>query len=354
LYARLLTNRVALYLRNVSLRATIADFDLCDQINSLDAVPACCHSQGMNARSWLQILLLSAVWGVSFLMIRIAGAVFPPFWVALLRCTLGAALMWAVLLLGGNKLPPRHLLPWLLAVAFFNNALPFTFFAWGERTVPSSLAAILNTTTPIWTMVMMLAIYKTRAAVLTIVGLLLGFGGVSMVVLSQAGQPAIESGRGEMMRGVLVISIAALSYAVATVMAKIKLKGLDPIGLATTQLTLAGLMAAPLALGGPHPGALHVAPVAAIAVLGFAGSGFAYLLYYRLLARVSAIHVTAVVYLMPLWGLFWGTFAHESIGLTACVGAAITIAGLVILNLPPRPAAAALRDCGGQVAPLQN
>ena len=75
----------------------------------------------MNARSWLQILLLSAVWGVSFLMIRIAGAVFPPFWVALLRCTLGAALMWAVLLLGGNKLPPRHLLPWLLAVAFFNN-----------------------------------------------------------------------------------------------------------------------------------------------------------------------------------------------------------------------------------------
>ncbi len=89
--------------QRVRKRATIADFDLCDQINSLDAVPACCHSQGMNARSWLQILLLSAVWGVSFLMIRIAGAVFPPFWVALLRCTLGAALMWAVLLLAGTS-----------------------------------------------------------------------------------------------------------------------------------------------------------------------------------------------------------------------------------------------------------
>jgi drug/metabolite transporter (DMT)-like permease len=321
---------------------SIQNCDLCDQINSLDAVSACCHSQDMNARSWLQIVLLSALWGVSFLMIRIAGAVFPPFWVALLRSALGAALMWAVLLLGGSKLPPRRLLPWLLAVAFFNNALPFTFFAWGERTVPSSLAAILNTTTPIWTVVMMMAIYKTRAALSTILGLLLGFGGVSMVVLSHAGQPPIESSRGGMMRGVLVISIAALSYAVATVMAKIKLKGLDPIGLATTQLTLAGLMVAPLALGGPHPGALRLAPVAAIAVLGFAGSGFAYLLYYRLLVRVSATHVTAVVYLMPLWGLFWGTFAHEPIGLTACVGAAVTIAGLVILNLPPRTAPVAL------------
>jgi drug/metabolite transporter (DMT)-like permease len=298
---------------------SIQNCDLCDQINSLDAVSACCHSQDMNARSWLQIVLLSALWGVSFLMIRIAGAVFPPFWVALLRSALGAALMWAVLLLGGSKLPPRRLLPWLLAVAFFNNALPFTFFAWGERTVPSSLAAILNTTTPIWTVVMMMAIYKTRAALSTILGLLLGFGGVSMVVLSHAGQPPIESSRGGMMR-----------------------KGLDPIGLATTQLTLAGLMVAPLALGGPHPGALRLAPVAAIAVLGFAGSGFAYLLYYRLLVRVSATHVTAVVYLMPLWGLFWGTFAHEPIGLTACVGAAVTIAGLVILNLPPRTAPVAL------------
>src|ERR1700722_14079502 len=228
--------------QRVRKRATIADFDLCDQINSLDAVPACCHSQGMNARSWLQILLLSAVWGVSFLMIRIAGAVFPPFWVALLRCTLGAALMWAVLLLGGNKLPPRHLLPWLLAVAFFNNALPFTFFAWGERTVPSSIAAVINATTPIWTLLLSMAVHRTRASLLTVGGVFLGFGGVLVVVVSHAGDPAADHAAGGLLRGIIVISLAALGYAVATVMAKAKLQGLDPIGLATTQLTLAGLM----------------------------------------------------------------------------------------------------------------
>jgi drug/metabolite transporter (DMT)-like permease len=290
----------------------------------------------MKTKSILQILLLSAVWGVSFLMIRIAGSTFPPLWVALLRCTLGAALLWTVLSLGGNKLPPRRLLPWLLTVALFNNAIPFTLFAWGERTVPSNIAAVINATTPIWTLLLSMAIHRTRAALLTIGGVLLAFGGVLVVVISHAGDPAADHTPGGVLRGTIVIALAALGYAIATVLAKAKLQGLDPIGLATTQLTLAGLMILPAALAGVHPSALHLAPVAAIAVLGFAGSGYAYLLYYRLLSQVSATHVAAVTYLLPIWGLFWGLFAHESIGLFACIGVAVTIAGLILLNLRPR------------------
>jgi drug/metabolite transporter (DMT)-like permease len=290
----------------------------------------------MKTKSVLQILLLSAVWGISFLMIRIAGASFPPLWVALLRCALGAALLWTVLKVGDHPLPPRSLLPWLLAVALINNAIPFTFFAWGERTVPSNIAAVINATTPIWTLLLSMAIHRTRAGLLTIGGVLLGFGGVLVVVVSHAGDPAADHVSGGLGRGALVIALAALGYAVATVMAKTKLQGLDPIGLATTQLSLAGLMILPIAFAGPHPTAVRLAPVLAIAVLGFAGSGFAYLLYYRLLAQVSATHVTAVTYLLPIWGLFWGLFAHEPIGLFTCLGVAITIAGLVLLNLQPR------------------
>ena len=290
----------------------------------------------MKSKSVLQILLLSAVWGVSFLMIRIAGDSFPPLWVALLRCSLGAALLWSVLKIGGNQLPPRRMLPWLLAVALLNNAMPFTFFAWGERTVPSNIAAVINATTPIWTLLLSMAIHRTRAALLTIGGVLLGFGGVLVVVISHASDPAADHVSGGLLRGTIVIALAALGYAVATVMAKAKLQGLDPIGLATTQLSLAGLMLLPIAFAGPHPSALRLAPVLAIAVLGFAGSGFAYLLYYRLLSQVSATHVAAVTYLLPIWGLFWGLFAHESIRLLTCLGVAITIAGLVLLNLQPR------------------
>jgi drug/metabolite transporter (DMT)-like permease len=292
----------------------------------------------MKTKYVLQILLLSAVWGVSFLMIRIAGDTFPPLWVALLRCSLGAALLWTVLSIGGNQLPPRRLLPWLLAVALLNNALPFTVFAWGERTVPSNIAAVINATTPIWTLLLSMALHRTRAALLTIGGVLLGFGGVLVVVVSHANDPAASQVSGGLFRGTIVIALGALGYAVATVLAKAKLQGLDPIGLATTQLSLAGLMILPFALAGAHPSALRLAPVAAIAVLGFAGSGFAYLLYYRLLSQVSATHVAAVTYLLPIWGLFWGLFARESIGLLACLGVAITIAGLILLNVRPQAA----------------
>jgi drug/metabolite transporter (DMT)-like permease len=284
----------------------------------------------------LQILLLSAVWGVSFLMIRIAGTAFPPLWLALLRCTLGAALLWTVLTIGDHTMPPRRLLPWLLIVALFNNALPFTFFAWGERSVPSNLAAVLNATTPIWTLLLSMTVHRSKPAGLTITGVLLAFAGVLVVVGSHAGAPASEHIAGGLIRGTIVISLGALGYAIATVLAKAKLQGLDPIGLATTQLSLAGLMILPAALAGSHPSGLRLAPVAAIAVLGLAGSGFAYLLYYHLLSQVSATHVAAVAYLLPLWGVFWGLFAHEWIGLLTCVGVVITIAGLVLLNMQPR------------------
>src|SRR6202046_4293991 len=157
----------------------------------------------MKTKSVLQILLLSAVWGVSFLMIRIAGDTFPPLWVALLRCSLGAALLWTVLKVGGNQLPPRRLLPWLLAVALLNNAMPFTFFAWGERTVPSNIAAIINATTPIWTLLLTMALHRTRVALFTIGGVILGFAGVLVVVVSHSGDSAADHVPGGLLRGTL-------------------------------------------------------------------------------------------------------------------------------------------------------
>jgi drug/metabolite transporter (DMT)-like permease len=289
----------------------------------------------MKTRTVLQILLLSAVWGISFLMIRIAGTVFPPVWVGLMRSSLGALLLWTVLLLGGNKLPPRRLIRWVLLVALFNNAIPFTLFALGEKTVPSNIAGVINATTPIWTLLLSLAIFRVRMTALIIGGVLLAFAGVVVVVMNQTADPAQVPGAA--LRGSIVIALAALGYAIATVIAKAKLKGLDPIGLATTQLTLSAGMLLPFAVFGEHPSALSWAPVAAISVLGFAGSGLAYLLYYKLLGEVSATQVVAVTYLLPLWGLLWGAVAHEAVGLPACVGVAITIVGLVILNWKPAP-----------------
>ena len=293
----------------------------------------------MKTSHLLQLLLLSAVWGVSFLLIRIAGDSFPPLWVALLRCSSGAMLLWGVMAVGRRSLPPRPLLPWLLLVALFNNAIPFTFFAWGERTIPSSTAAVVNATTPIWTLLISLAVQRGHVTARMIAGVVLSFAGVVLVVYGHAEGESSAAGREGLALGVTLVVMASLCYAIATVMAKAKLKGIDPIGLATTQLTLASLMLLPVALAGAHPAAVSGASIAAILTLGLAGSGLAYLLYYNLLAHVSATHVAAVTYLLPIWGLFWGLLAHESIGWTAYAGVAVVVAGLLLLNWKKRAVA---------------
>jgi drug/metabolite transporter (DMT)-like permease len=285
----------------------------------------------MKPRHVIQLVILSAIWGASFLLIRIAVGSFPPAWVALLRLAFGAAFLWTVLLAKRRKLPPARLIVALLLVAFFNNAIPFVLFPLGERAVPSNIAAVLNATTPIWTLLLGMGFMGKRAEGGTVPGVLLGFLGVVLVVFSHTATAA-SSSRHDYILGTGFIAFASFTYAIATVLAKSKLAGLDPIGLATTQLTLAGLMVLPVALLGPHPGVIERSSLAAAVTLGVFGSGLAYLMFYTLLERVSSTRVVSVTYLGPIWGLFWGKLAHESIHAGAYIGVAIVIAGLVLLS----------------------
>jgi drug/metabolite transporter (DMT)-like permease len=285
----------------------------------------------MKLRDTLELLLLSAIWGASFILISLAVQSFSPLWVALIRLIFGSAFLWTVLLSRRRTLPPRRLIGWLLLVALFNNAIPFVFFALGERTVPSSIAALLNATTPIWALLLSISFMKQRLERGAIPGVLLGFFGVILVVYSHGSAVAAGSVRSYAI-GILFIALASAGYAIATVLAKAKLAGLDPIGLATTQLSLAGLMILPLALAGPHPVHIQTRSILAGIALGIAGSGLAYLLYYSLLDRISSTRVVSVTYLLPIWGLFWGSIAHEPITVMAYIGVAIVIFGLYLLN----------------------
>jgi drug/metabolite transporter (DMT)-like permease len=274
-----------------------------------------------------RLFLLSAVWGISFLLIKWSGEVFPPLWVALLRCVFGAAVLWLALRLGRHALPPAHLWKPLLLVALFNNVVPWTFFAWGEQSVSSNIAAILNATTPLFTLLISLGVRETAPSTRVILGVLLGLGGVGLTVAG-----GLSGGHASVL-GVSVLAAAGLGYALATVVAKRTLGGLNPVGLATTQLSLAGLMLLPTALMGPAPAVLSSQAVLSVLFLGVFGSGFAYLLYYGLLARISSTQVSAVTYLLPIWGLFWGAVAGERVGLLSVVGVGVILVGLALLNL---------------------
>jgi len=296
----------------------------------------------MKLRNVLEMFLLSAVWGASFILIKLAGDDLPPVWVAVGRLFFGSLLLWTVLKLGRHKLPPLRLLGPLLAVGVLNNAIPFCFFAWGERTVPSSIAAILNATTPIWALLLGLAVGNARATRLTAAGVALGFLGVLGVVFGHSSAIASGAGTAGFLFGTILIAIASFSYGAGAVAAKRWLHGVEPVVIATFQLTLAGVVLLPLALFGPHPTALHWKSVAAVTVLGVLGSGLAYLLFFRLLATISPTRTVAVTYLLPIWGLFWGFIAGEQIHWTALAGVAVVLAGLLLLNLRSRPEKAAV------------
>jgi drug/metabolite transporter (DMT)-like permease len=292
----------------------------------------------MQRKSIALIVLLSGIWGVSFLLIRIAGQSFPPFWIALMRCGLGALLLWAVIFGTGKQAPARKYVPWLLVVGLFNNALPFACFAWGERVVPSNTAAMLNATTPIFALLLGMAAQRRRVAGNIILGVVLGFAGVLIVVFSQSKAADVRVSTARFFMGVAVITAGALGYAIAALIAKAKLHAVDPIGIAASQLGLAFLLVLPLATFGPHPDHVHRGALLAIAVLGFAGSGVAYLLFFHLLRTVPATHAVAVTYLLPVWGVIWGAVAHESVGPLTFAGVAVVICGLILMNFHPKAA----------------
>ena len=102
----------------------------------------------MKTADALQLLVLSMIWGVSFLLIKIAGTSFPPVWVACLRLLLGGAVLFGIVKLMKRTMFTRANLPWLILQGLIGSALPFTFFALGEQTLNSSLAGVLNATTP--------------------------------------------------------------------------------------------------------------------------------------------------------------------------------------------------------------
>jgi drug/metabolite transporter (DMT)-like permease len=295
----------------------------------------------MRFRDAVEMFLLSAVWGASFILIKLAGDDLPPVWVAVGRLTFGSLFLWIVFKAGRHKLPPLRLIAPLTAVAVLNNALPFCFFAWGERTVPSSIAAILNATTPIWALLLGLTMGSARATRLTAAGVVLGFLGVLGVVYGHASAVAAGAGSSGYLLGVILIAIASFSYGAAAVTAKRWLQGVEPVVIATFQLTLAGLVLLPIAVFGPHPTSLDFKSVAAVTVLGVLGSGLAYLLFFRLLATISPTRTVAVTYLLPIWGLFWGFIAGEEIRWTALAGVGVVLAGLVLLNLRTQPQEAA-------------
>lgn len=287
----------------------------------------------MGMHNFLWLVVLAALWGPSFLFIKVAVAEIPPLTLVAGRVGIAAALLLAMLRLQGGSLPKsRRLWMHFAVVGLFSNALPFALFSWGELYIDSALAAILNGTTPLFTMVLAhFFIADDRLSPVKVAGALLGFGGLALLIA-----PSLMGGVQATTLGLLAVTAAAASYGIAIVYTRQNLRGLPPLVGPVAQLTMASIYIVPLALIIEQPYRLPMpswAAAGSLLTLAVFGTAVAFIVYYRLMERTSATYVSMVTYVVPVFGLALGIIVlAERPAWNAYAGCALILAGVMIVN----------------------
>jgi drug/metabolite transporter (DMT)-like permease len=283
-------------------------------------------------RDWLLFGLVSLFWGSSYLFIKIGIETLTPLTLIAGRLFFGALVLGVALRLSGASLPrDRATYAKLVVMAVFNIVLPFSLITWGERYLDSSLAAILQATTPLFTIVIgSLALAEEAITVNRLVGLIVGFGGV-VVLFSHA----LSGGGSSSLPGELALVLSSMSYAAGNVFVRVRMRGFPPTVPAFFQVSIALVIVTVLALVLESPIHLPDTPRALFAViwLGVFGSSLAYLIYFRLVHVLGATRMSLITYLMPIVGIVLGVLVlNETIDIRTVVGTAIILAGVGLVS----------------------
>ena len=290
------------------------------------------HSAPCPPTDWAKLLLLGAIWGGSFFFARIAVAEMHPLTLVLFRVLIAAAALHVYLLARGPSF--RLALP--LAGSFFllaliNNVMPFSLIFAGQTAMGAGLAAVLNSTTPFWTILIANAVTSDEKLSLNkVAGVLLGIAGVAVMV-----GPGILASLGGPVWAKFAMIGASLSYAVALVFAR-RFKGVPPVIVATGQLTASTIIMIPGRSPVVGPAGLFAAsaPVwAAVFALALVSTAFAYILYFGIIGSAGATNASLVTLIVPVSAILLGfVFLGERLELFEVAGMLLIGLGLVTID----------------------
>lgn len=287
-----------------------------------------------NLKNFFWLVFLASLWGPSFLFIKIAIEFIQPITLTAFRLGLGSLVLFTILKFQKVKLPNlKGRLKHVLAAGLIQSAIPFTLFAIGEKSIESSLAAIICGSAPLFTMV--LAHFFNQNDQLTklkVSGATIGFFGLLILI-----SPAL-SGANSTAFGILTVLVGAICYAIAFVYVKkfINLNDFEPLTLPTIQLFFSFLFLLPLALIFENPAKILLASKPAIFSafgLAFFGSALAFVIYYKLLKSTSASFTAMVNYIVPVFGIILGSFVlDEKLSWNVYFGGALILFGVMTAN----------------------
>lgn len=248
----------------------------------------------------VRLIVLAAIWGASFIFIRVLAPEFGPVMTACLRVLIAGVVLLGYFQVTGFSVDwKKHWLHYIV-IGLVNSAVPFMLYGYAALHIPASVSVILNSTSPLFGLVMGALFLAEPFSVKKVVGLILGTVGVGLVAYKS------EVAMGDEELGAILACLgAALCYAMAGTYIKRRAKGVKPVAVAGASQFVAGLALVPFAWGHPWPSDLTFGLIFSLLCLSLVCSAVAYLLYYRLVADVGPSRALTVTFLMPVFGMLW-------------------------------------------------
>ena len=272
----------------------------------------------------LELLMLGAIWGGSFLFMRVAAQPFGPFALVELRVVLGALILLPFLWRARALLDAKRLLQFAI-VGALNSAIPFSLFAWGAERAPAGIGAIANSLTVLFTALVALLVYGERVSLRRAIAMTVGFVGVVVLMSGKVAGSDVFS-------AALAGTAASACYGFAANFTRRWFVGVPPLAAVAGTLGCAAILLAPFAFASWPAQSPSAAAWGSAIALGVVCTGIAYAVFFRLIQRVGAARATTCTYLVPLFGVFWGwTLLAETPTLTMLV-AGVMILGSVIVS----------------------
>jgi len=283
------------------------------------------------------LLVLATLWGASYTFLKIAVATIPPVTLIAGRTLIAGLLLVAIMRWRGIKLP-TDAANWrrFLFQACMNSVIPWTMVAWGTRAVDAGVATILNSTAPIFTFFLTLAITRHEAVTSRkLIGVISGMVGICLIVGVQA-----LAGLGEQLIAQIVLLLAAVCYAGAAIFGR-AFKDLDPMAPAAGSLLCGAAILVPLSVMIDQPWTLAPSINSLLALLALAvfSTAFAFVIYFRLIQTLGSVGATAQAYLrVPIGVAASVIFLGEQLSSTAWIGLACVVVGVAAMTIPTRKA----------------
>jgi drug/metabolite transporter (DMT)-like permease len=279
----------------------------------------------MRAADWAMLIVLSAIWGASYMFIRVAAPVVGPFPLMAARVIVAGAALVALAVAIGHVPPVKGRVRAYLLLGLVNAAVPFTLIAAAELYVTASLAGIVTTTAPLFSALVAALWLRTPLTARTVGGLLLGTAGVAVLV-GWSPLPLTA----EVLLAVAALTIAAFCYGLGAVYTRAAFRDVPPVGLATAQQAAASAeLLLPAVATAPSAWPSDPAVLGSIAALALASTALAYLIYFRLIERVGPTRALTVSILVPFFGVLWGVvFLGEAVTPGTFVGLTIVLLGV--------------------------